>query len=288
MSSVTFLASVGGNGSTVTDDSNASTGLANGGHIIRFVPALAQIVAVAGVTVAAAATASATANVTVWISGTTYALYAAVISPANQQTYRRLVAGGGTTDPSTDTTNWASISSARADILTHAAASKTIPDNADELPIVDSAASYFLKKLTWANLKAALWASPAITGTPSFGGTDYFGAWTAYTPTVTASSGAFTTVSAAGRAKLVGKTRHFTVTVTITTAGTAAGAIWLTLPGSAAQSANYFAIGRNATNGLQLFMFLNSTTSMALVKPDGTTAIASGTTVSVSGTYEEA
>ena len=47
MASVTFPANVGGNGSTVSDDSNASTGLANGGHRTRFVPALQQMVAVA-------------------------------------------------------------------------------------------------------------------------------------------------------------------------------------------------------------------------------------------------
>jgi len=44
---VTFLPSVGGDNSTVTDDSNGTTGLANGGHRLRFVPALAQTVAVA-------------------------------------------------------------------------------------------------------------------------------------------------------------------------------------------------------------------------------------------------
>lgn len=48
MSSVTFSTSVGGDNSTVTDDASASTGLANGGHRSRFVPALAQVVAVAG------------------------------------------------------------------------------------------------------------------------------------------------------------------------------------------------------------------------------------------------
>jgi hypothetical protein len=47
MASVTFPVTVGGNGSTVSDDSNASTGLANGGHRTRFVPALQQMVAVA-------------------------------------------------------------------------------------------------------------------------------------------------------------------------------------------------------------------------------------------------
>lgn len=45
--SVTFTPDVGGNGLTVTDDANPITGLANGGHRARFVPALAQVVAVA-------------------------------------------------------------------------------------------------------------------------------------------------------------------------------------------------------------------------------------------------
>lgn len=39
---------------------------------------------------------------------------------------------------------------------THAAASKATPVDADELPLADSAASFALKKLTWANLKATL------------------------------------------------------------------------------------------------------------------------------------
>lgn len=51
MTSVTFPTSLGGDGSTVTDDANASTGLANGGHRLRFVPSLAQLVAVANYTV---------------------------------------------------------------------------------------------------------------------------------------------------------------------------------------------------------------------------------------------
>lgn len=38
----------------------------------------------------------------------------------------------------------------------HAATSKTTPVDADELPLVDSAASFILKRLTWANLKATL------------------------------------------------------------------------------------------------------------------------------------
>ena len=46
-----FDPAVGGNGLTVTDDGNPTTGLDNDGHRERFVPALAQVVAVAGNTV---------------------------------------------------------------------------------------------------------------------------------------------------------------------------------------------------------------------------------------------
>lgn len=39
---------------------------------------------------------------------------------------------------------------------THASTSKATPVDADELPLADSASSFSLKKLTWANLKATL------------------------------------------------------------------------------------------------------------------------------------
>lgn len=55
---------------------------------------------------------------------------------------------------------------------THAATGKTTPVDADELPIADSAASFGLKKLTWANLKAtaktyfdALYQAVLVSGT---------------------------------------------------------------------------------------------------------------------------
>lgn len=47
MTSVTFPPEVGGDGSTVSDDSNPATGLGNGGHRTRLVPAFGQIVAIA-------------------------------------------------------------------------------------------------------------------------------------------------------------------------------------------------------------------------------------------------
>lgn len=59
--SATFLESVGGDGSTVTDDANPNTGLDDGGHRERFVPALAQVVAVASFVVDRADDAEAAA-----------------------------------------------------------------------------------------------------------------------------------------------------------------------------------------------------------------------------------
>ena len=63
MSSVTFDVAVGGDGSTVTDDNNATTGLREGGWKTRFVPCFTQQVAVANyiVTKAGEAAASQTA-----------------------------------------------------------------------------------------------------------------------------------------------------------------------------------------------------------------------------------
>lgn len=55
---------------------------------------------------AAAESASQVAGATKWVSGTTYADGACVWSPLNSATYRRRSTGGGTTDPSADSTNW--------------------------------------------------------------------------------------------------------------------------------------------------------------------------------------
>lgn len=67
-----------------------------------------QIAAASSATNAAASELAAanTAGATIWVSGTTYAIGANRFSPINFRTYRRKTAGAGTTDPSTDATNW--------------------------------------------------------------------------------------------------------------------------------------------------------------------------------------
>jgi hypothetical protein len=56
---------------------------------------------------ASATAAAASSSATVWVSGTTYPLGNVRFSPINFLSYRRKVAGSGTTDPSNDPTNWA-------------------------------------------------------------------------------------------------------------------------------------------------------------------------------------
>lgn len=60
----------------------------------------------AAASAAAAATAAANTQAPKWVSGSTYVEGFVVYSPATRRTYRRKVAGAGTTDPSEDTTNW--------------------------------------------------------------------------------------------------------------------------------------------------------------------------------------
>lgn len=69
------------------------------------------IASTAATNAAASATAAgSTAGCTIWVSGTTYAIGDNRFSPINFLTYRRKLAGAGTTDPSLDSTNWALIS----------------------------------------------------------------------------------------------------------------------------------------------------------------------------------
>lgn len=62
MATVTFPIELGGSGLVVSDDTDPTTGLRNGGYLTRFVPALQQTVAVAGFVVGQASNAAASAS----------------------------------------------------------------------------------------------------------------------------------------------------------------------------------------------------------------------------------
>lgn len=58
---------------------------------------------------ASAAAAAAASGAIKWVSGTTYQEGAVVWSPIDFLSYRRKSTGGGTTDPSSDETNWVAL-----------------------------------------------------------------------------------------------------------------------------------------------------------------------------------
>lgn len=62
--------------------------------------------------------ALAAVNAPAWVSGTTYTVGQCVYSPITHYSYRRKVAGAGTTDPSADAVNWQKLNSGIASVKT--------------------------------------------------------------------------------------------------------------------------------------------------------------------------
>lgn len=114
--------------------------------------------------------------------------------------------------------------------------------------------------------------------------------YSTWTPTVTAGSGTFTTVSASGRYKrILGKTIVFSLRITITTNNTAAGYVQTALPVACANIGWYQqAVGaETSVTSKQLKVNLQSnSTNMFITNYDGTYPGGSGYTLDISGMYE--
>ena len=111
-------------------------------------------------------------------------------------------------------------------------------------------------------------------------------AWTAYTPTITSSSGSFTTVSATGTYKVFGKTCWFTVAITITTVGTAGGYIGVSLPVTqAGATLAAYGMEMNST-GYMTKGYIPASGVMQVTKYDNASIIGAGYLIRLTGTYE--
>ena len=145
--------------------------------------------------------------------------------------------------------------------------------NGDELYIVDTGSPNVSKKITADELAQMPQLSSRYAPVN--------GAWTAYTPTLTSGSGSFTSATVSGWSYL--KNGSFFIAegfITITTAGTAAGAIVVTLPSGINWTgyAGTFWLGgwyegNGGTGGMCLS---NGTDKVSLVNDSGTTAISDG------------
>ena len=107
-----------------------------------------------------------------------------------------------------------------------------------------------------------------------------------WTPTVTSSSGTFTTTSATGTYTRIGRTMNITLSITITTVGTASGAILATLPRVAAV-ADCILMGRerNNTGNSCQGTILSGATTVSIQQYNNASIIGAGNIIVMTGTY---
>lgn len=115
------------------------------------------------------------------------------------------------------------------------------------------------------------------------------GAWTSYTPTVSAGSGTATTYTATGRYIQIGKTVHVRVAINVTNKGTAASYIKASLPVTVNTSAGIDPTGIAANTGLGVsgVTLIFDSGNFTIWKYDGTTMWANNP-ITASITYEAA
>ena len=107
-----------------------------------------------------------------------------------------------------------------------------------------------------------------------------------YTPTFTASSGTFTTISGSAKYIKIGKQVTVMFLITMTTVGTATGSILMTLPFTS--NSNTAGAGRD-TNGVGCTTYtVIGGTTLSVVKYDATSMILNGRTIRGSLTYSVA
>lgn len=114
-------------------------------------------------------------------------------------------------------------------------------------------------------------------------------AWTTYTPTVTAQTGTPTTTTATGRYKQIGKTLFLNVLVTITTVGTATGAVNASLPFTAVTATNSFigsALEQSTTGKSSGCYVFQGSTVVSSKQTDASTWWVNGYILAMSVTYE--
>ncbi|OMQ42826.1 hypothetical protein BKP54_21330 [Ensifer sp. 1H6] len=113
-------------------------------------------------------------------------------------------------------------------------------------------------------------------------------AWDSYTPSATPASGTFTTATATGRYRVRGKSVEFSASLSITTNGTAAGGINISLPFQAAAGVGYaLAADERAASGVLCRASVAASGLTAQVfRYDNTYPGGNGAVIVISGVYQ--
>ena len=113
-------------------------------------------------------------------------------------------------------------------------------------------------------------------------------AWIAYTPTVSAATGSITAYTASGQYQIIGKICIVSTTVTITTAGTGANQLFVTLPfTSAARIQSGTSGGEFNSTGYSVKGYIpSSTTQLQITYYNNSTVIVNGNFIVATTTYE--
>ena len=127
-------------------------------------------------------------------------------------------------------------------------------------------------------------AGSTVTTTNKIAGVDQTTAWTSYTPTVSCQSGALTSVTPTGAYKAIGKTIIFSASVLITTNGTCAGYLVVSLPTTLATATVANAVSNN--NSSVIAYGTSGSSTVYALKYDGTYPGTSGNTIMLAGTYQ--
>jgi hypothetical protein len=118
-------------------------------------------------------------------------------------------------------------------------------------------------------------------------GLKYAGEYTAFSPTISATAGSFTTASAAMRYLQIGKLVHLYGRVNIGVPGTATGSIILTVPIAKAAGVNAVGFGEE-NNVIGFGVYCSLATNLSLLKLDFTSAITTNAGIDFNITYEVA
>jgi len=114
------------------------------------------------------------------------------------------------------------------------------------------------------------------------------GTWVTFTPTLAPQTGSFTTVAATGRYYQLGKLVFVNFGITITTNGTAAGYIDVSVPVAPNAILGHVGCGKNQLDSTSLNVKVVSTANFRVRKYDGTYPGVDGALLECSITYEAA